>query len=114
MSVLVLLFVLVGCSVNKNIVTYTIASKSTIGYGVAPQRCLLVREGDEQSWSLFYSRIEGFDYEEGYEYVLNVQKTPVNNPPADVSSIRYTLVNILSKEARDSEGLPEIQERAVF
>ncbi|MCA9989502.1 MAG: META domain-containing protein [Anaerolineales bacterium] len=65
--------------------------------GVAPQKCLQVREDPNAEYSLFYSTIEGFNFEEGYEYIIRVQVDPVPNPPADASAFRYTLVEELSK-----------------
>lgn len=104
-----LFLALASCSPAKDLTTYKVASATTIGYGVAPQVCLLVKEGEASDWELFYSQIEGFDYQPGYEYVLQVQKTPVANPPADGSSIRYTLVKVVSKQAKQSEGLPPLR-----
>ncbi len=66
--------------------------------GVAPQKCMLVRESPEQEWSYFYNAIEGFTFEEGNSYKLLVQVTEVKDPPADASSLRYSLVEVLSKE----------------
>lgn len=63
--------------------------------GVAPQTCLLVREQPDAAWELFYEAIEGFDYELGTEYVLEVEVETVANPPADGSSLRYRLMRIL-------------------
>lgn len=99
-------FGLMACSAAKQISTYTIASKTTIGYGVGPMNCMLVKEGDGENWNLFYSQIEGFSYEPGYEYVLQVRKEKIDNPPADGSSIRYRLVKVVSKTQKESEGLP--------
>lgn len=65
--------------------------------GVAPQLCLLVKENPEDEYSLFYSTIEGFDYEPGFEYELLVNKQTVPNPPADASAFRWTLVEVVSK-----------------
>ncbi|MCE5227411.1 MAG: DUF4377 domain-containing protein [Porphyromonadaceae bacterium] len=48
----------------------------------------------------------GFEYTEGYEYVLKVLVDPIENPPQDSSSARYTLLEIISKEKKDSENLP--------
>ena len=59
-----------------------------------------------ENWNLFYSQIEGFSYEPGYEYVLQVRKEKIDNPPADGSSIRYRLVKVVSKTQKESEGLP--------
>ena len=77
-----------SCTTSKNLTTYTVASKTSDCYGIVRQMCMFVKEGDVQEWNLFYSRIEGFEYEEGYEYVLKVKKTTLENPPADSSSIR--------------------------
>ncbi len=65
--------------------------------GVAPQTCLLVKENPDDDYTFFYDSIEGFDYEPGYEYELVVEVTPVENPPADGSSLSYSLVEEVSK-----------------
>lgn len=71
--------------------------------GVAPRRCLQVRESESEEWTYFYSTIEGFDYEEGTRYELLVSIEEVPNPPADASSLRYTLVEIVSAERVSAE-----------
>jgi heat shock protein HslJ len=65
--------------------------------GVGPRKCMLVKENPEDEYGMFYDRIEGFDYAPGYEYELRVQVDPVPNPPADASSLRYTLIEAVSK-----------------
>lgn len=65
--------------------------------GVAPQKCMLVKENPEDDWTLYYDQIEGFDYEEGYEYELRIREEQVEDPPADASSIRWTLVEVANK-----------------
>jgi hypothetical protein len=71
--------------------------------GLVKQQCLLVQEGsaiDSDNWSYFYSEIEGFDYETGFLYDLEVH---INERPkplaADASSLRYELIEIISKTA---------------
>lgn len=71
--------------------------------GVMEGKCLLVQEGDllgTEDWENFYfeDSIIGFDYEPGYIYTIRVRKTTIPDPPQDSSSIRYELVQILSKE----------------
>ena len=66
--------------------------------GVAPQKCMLVKENPEDDYTLFYDQIEGFDYEEGYEYKLVIKEEQVEDPPADASSTKWTLVSVESKE----------------
>ena len=65
--------------------------------GVGPQQCLNVRESAEAEWTLWYDPIEGFEYEAGYDYLLRIRETTVANPPADASSIRWTLIEELEK-----------------
>jgi len=63
--------------------------------GVGPQKCMLVRENPNSEWQMFYDKIEGFDFEEGTQYKLEIIITDVENPPADASSLKYTLIKIL-------------------
>jgi len=63
--------------------------------GVGPQQCMLVRENHDSDWQMFYDNIEGFDYQEGTQYKIEVMITDVENPPADASSLKYTLVTVL-------------------
>jgi heat shock protein HslJ len=65
--------------------------------GVAPQKCLQVKENQADEYSLFYGAIEGFDFQEGNEYTLVVREEQVENPPADASNVRWILVKELSK-----------------
>lgn len=67
--------------------------------GVAPMQCLQIKYEDQNQWSNFYSNIKGFDYQPGYRYELMVKATaiPLNQVPADASSIRYELETLISK-----------------
>ena len=65
--------------------------------GVAPMMCLQVAESKDGNYQLFYDTIEGFDYQEGTSYVIDVSITEVENPPADASSLQYTLVEIVEE-----------------
>lgn len=67
--------------------------------GEGPMKCMRVRARPDAEWSLFYDSIEGFEYEEGYRYELRVEVTSVSDPPADASSKRHRLLEIVSKEA---------------
>lgn len=65
--------------------------------GETEMTCLVIRELPDGELSLFYTTIEGFEYEAGFEYQLSVNVTEVENPPADASSIAYELVEIVAK-----------------
>ena len=47
--------------------------------GVAPQMCYLVKLNEEDEWQNYYNELEGFEYEEGYEYRVKVKVEPVSN-----------------------------------
>lgn len=89
----------------------TVASQQGDCVGVMPMKCFLVKKEGQADWQFFYSPIEGFDYEPGYEYVLEVKIDSVDNPAADQSSLKYTLVKEISKEEKTSENLPQIPVR---
>ena len=64
---------------DVEIVTLYVGPEKVDCVGVAPQQCLQVR------------------YSPDDEYELLVEKTPVENPPADASSIEWTLVDVVSQ-----------------
>jgi branched-chain amino acid transport system substrate-binding protein len=65
--------------------------------GVAPQECLQIKESPDEEYQLWYSPIEGFDFEEGYEYELVVAVEENPDAPADASTLNYVLVEEVSK-----------------
>ncbi|MDR2735067.1 MAG: DUF4377 domain-containing protein [Spirochaetota bacterium] len=105
----VLVAALASCAMDKNVVDMTIASETRLAdAGGASMRVLLVKEGDAQQWQFFYSNIEGFSYEPGYEYVLKVSRENKEGEiPAGASSIRYTLIKEISKTRKTSQNMPE-------
>lgn len=97
-------FVLVEIG-DSTIETFEIESSQVECTGVGPQKCLIV------NGQLFYDGIEGFDYEEGYEYKLRVNKTQIydeTNAPADTSIYKYILVEIISKQKVSDSDVEEI------
>ena len=54
-------------------------------------------QGSNEKFGLALGRIEGFEYEEGNEYLLKVLKTPIENPAADGHTATYKLIEIISK-----------------
>lgn len=66
--------------------------------GEAPQRCMQVAEAEDGEYLLFYDQIAGFEYVEGTTYVIDVLVEDVLDPPADASSLSFTLVEVISAE----------------
>ena len=65
--------------------------------GVAPQQCMLVTTSEDGEAEFFYDAIDGFTYTEGTSYVIDVTIDEIEDPPADASSLRYTLVQIVEE-----------------
>jgi heat shock protein HslJ len=80
-----------------DVVTMYVGPELADCVGVGPQECMLVKYSPEEEYQYFYNQIEGFTYEPGYEYELQVLVTPIENPPADGSSLKYTLVEVVSQ-----------------
>jgi hypothetical protein len=66
--------------------------------GEGARQCLMVRSSESEDWRLFYASIEGFEYEASHAYELRVAVSPVANAPADAPSLRYELVEVVSKK----------------
>lgn len=113
MHKLVLLFAMAlflgACSNSGKTEKLTVASQQGDCIGVAPMKCLYVKKDGQTEWEFFYNNIEGFNYEPGYEYMLEVKVDSVPNPAADQSSLKYTLVKEISKEQKTSENLPQVK-----
>jgi hypothetical protein len=69
--------------------------------GEGPMKRLQVRPNESAEWTLLYQPIEGFTYEEGNAYELRVERKPTANPPADGSSVRMKLLEVVSKRKVD-------------
>lgn len=65
--------------------------------GVAPMQCLQVRREAKGPWELWYAPIAGFEFRTGIAYRIRIIGTPVVAPPADGSSISWTLDKILEQ-----------------
>lgn len=97
---------LTSCGSSGKTEKLTIASEQGDCVGVAPMKCFLVKRDGQKNWEFFYNNIEGFNYEPGYEYVVEVKVEEVERPAADQSTLKYILVKEISKEQKTSDNLP--------
>lgn len=79
-------------------VVYVAAETKPCTAGVMKTTCLQVRETESQPWELHYFGYDGFEHKPGVEYRLRVRGTPVANPPADGSSVQWSLIEILDQK----------------
>lgn len=89
---------------EDEVLIYEVAPYTAECVGEGVRECLVVREEGEEDWTYFYSRIDGFSYQEGYWYRLLVSRRRVPDPPADGSSFEYRLVEVLEREARPQDS----------
>ncbi|MFI9504325.1 DUF4377 domain-containing protein [Nocardia sp. NPDC052566] len=82
---------------HSKVIGLWVADQTKPCTGVAPMTCLQVKRNPDSEWELFYNQIAGFEYQPGYHYQLEVEETPVANPPADASSVSYRLIKIVNK-----------------
>lgn len=95
-------FCFLSCSNNDEIFNMTVASMKAENY----DNCYIVKSVNDLSWRLFHSPIEGFDYKEGHEYVINVTAVFIGTELQDISSFRYKLNYIISDIEKESENIP--------
>ena len=62
-----------------------------------PTTCLQVRFDPTGNWENFSDPIEGFEFEQGFYYQLRVRRIHIADPPADASSFRWILFELVSK-----------------
>lgn len=94
-SLLILSIFLTSCDDEKTIHVanhYADCSETT------HQTCLLIKEDENKEWTTFHDVIEGFSYEEGYEYTLKVKISKDTSSSDNSDKLQYKLIEIMSKE----------------
>ncbi len=92
--------------------TLTVASKKLPGVvfsggSDSPAEVYAVKEEGSQQWEQLYG-ISDFEYESGYEYKIRISRTSyLDHNMGDPAWTEYKLLKILSKEKKESEGLPQ-------
>ncbi|WP_029906782.1 DUF4377 domain-containing protein [Prevotella sp. 10(H)] len=97
-----------ACGKSGKTEKLTVASQQGDCVGVSPMKCLLVKKEGQTDWEFFYNNIEGFNYEPGYEYQLEVKVVEREHPAADQSTLMYSLVKEISKEEKTSQDMPQM------
>ncbi len=81
--------------------TWWINSAKVDCTGVGPMTCFQIQKGEtieDGNWEFFYDKIEGFEYEPGNLYQVEVEVFKKKEPiPADASSLSYKLIKQISK-----------------
>lgn len=79
--------------------TWTVDAQLGKCEGATTMQCMLVKEQGKKEFELFYDTIRGFDYREGFVYVIQVKKILKSPPvPADAPIYDYFLEKVVSKK----------------
>ena len=73
----------------------------TCDAGAAKMKCLLINRStdpEKGQWEYFYNSIEGFEFKQGVRQFIRVRIDTIENPPADGSSLKYTLLKVVKTE----------------
>lgn len=113
MKKFLLLFVfalgIVGCeNPNDREFTLIVASEKRMGYADSDLLTpfLLTKSNQDDIWTLWYNHIDGFEFEQGYECVLRIGEHKIVQD-GRTRGYEYNLIKVISKEKKDSQGLPE-------
>lgn len=100
-----------ACNVSDKTVEKSIiiaAETKPCSAGEMQKECLQIKWAKDQSdWELFYNDIEGFTYQNGFEYELLVSEEKVANAPADASGLKYKLIKEVSKKEVQTIAIPD-------
>lgn len=97
---LAVIFLLINTDeiVSKDLpIRFFVANHKEKCTGMIDQMCLLMKNSPSGEWKTYSTEVEGFDYQEGYDYEILVNKIAVENPPEDESSFKYKLISIKKK-----------------
>ncbi len=106
-----------GCSIedeadHEKIVEMTIYPHTGFGANVMSEiwtEPLLFSDSEDSRKrmlvDIIFENSENFSYERGYEYTLKVKKVWMQEPPQDVSSVKYVFLEMLSKEKVITEDM---------
>lgn len=103
-SLLIFLVLFVSsCSSSKTSVIWVNSLKTQCDAGAGKMQCISIYRGDQLAnadWELFYTAIEGFNFEPGYFQKIEISEEHLaeNTVPADGSSIKYKLIKTLEKK----------------
>lgn len=90
LSLLIVVIAFQSCSTGTRLLV------SPIKTPCADATCLQVRENKNQDWVTLTTPIEGFAFEEGYEYELLVEKANKDSPIA--ADTKYTMKKVRGKK----------------
>jgi len=99
---IITLILLTSCSNDNDSVDVTLKVNhyKQTAIGVDKTLVLQIQENNNigsDNWTFLHNEIEGFNYELGNVYEISAKKETISNPTTDGSSVKYVLIDIISK-----------------
>ena len=91
----------------KGTKTFYVADRKVACAGT--YECIQVREKSNAQWRVFSDTIQGFNYEEGFEYKISVEEVSKENKLNGMYEEKYKVLKVIAKKKTDfkpSEKLP--------
>ncbi len=87
--------------IPRDVQVWTIDAQRAKCEGATTMLCLLVKKQGDKDFNLFYDKIDGLDYQEGFVYTIWVKAEALDRMTLMVgeSETKYTLVKVVSKKA---------------
>ena len=82
---------------KENLEFLTIGPYTGTCYGLAEQECFLAYNQANRRWEFFYEEIQGFAFEPGFVYILEVRVEDLGTEILDAGRYAYHLTGIFSK-----------------
>jgi heat shock protein HslJ len=79
--------------------------------GVAPMKCLQIRESKDEPWKLSYIPIQGFEHIPGIEYRLRIKEDKNPNPAADSPSVTWYLDMAVEQTVVDRKAAEDYEKQ---
>jgi len=73
--------------------------------------CIQIKEKEKAPWRVYSDTIEGFNYQEGYEYKISVQPLQTKNTMSGLYEEKYKLLKVISKRKTDYNPAVKLGEK---
>lgn len=91
------LFIFISCNKDDNCSEILVVASQRIT--TESEGCpYWIKKQGSNVWEIMYSTIQNFNYEEGYEYIIEVEATKTKSPGPDESGKQYTLLNHIKRK----------------
>ena len=108
--VLIILSLIIGCDRDttdaENMEILIIGPYKTTCSELVDQECFLKFNGETEQWGLLYANIQGFEYQPGYIYRLEVHVIEQDEMFQNVEGYTYQFIRVLIREEASADKRP--------